>query len=155
MKYYPKSFFIPLVTFNALAIIVSIVVAYLLYILSGLAGVGAPDNYTEKVIAGILPPTLGILGFLLFSIIVLFLQQKKNSRFGYLMLILAPFDLYIFYKIFSYFPVSDFIITPLRDPSQIASGIIWLIMALIMLSALLIPFYVLIRLIKEDLFKKR
>jgi hypothetical protein len=157
MKYYSKGFFRFLVSINIASIILTIISAFYLFILSGMGcSAGCPANYTEKVLAELLPLTMGILGFLLFSMIVLLLQQKKSGRLGYLMLALIPFAPYIVYKLLP--TMWGFIVSFLGDNSFGVSApgfLIIIVLIILLLLTSLIPFYVLIRLIKEDFFKKR
>ena len=150
MKYYPNIVFRLFVLFYVLAIIATVFISFLSIFISGL---GMNANYTREVTIGLLFPATGIILFLFCSAFILFMQQYKNNRLGYLMLILTPLDLYVVYKIFSSFPFWGFIVWAFQN-SSFGSGIFWSIIVFLIIIVAAIPFYVLIRLIKEDFFKK-
>jgi hypothetical protein len=155
MKYYSNKIFYSLNIIYILAIVATIFLSYVFFAVSGMGcSLGCPKNYTEEVTKEILPPTIGIILFLICSFIILFLQQYKNRRLGYLMAILAPIGLYILYKIYSFIPIWDFIYLSFKDLEQITVGILWIGVSILEISTVFIPFYVLGRLIKEDLLKK-
>ncbi|MCX6741461.1 MAG: hypothetical protein NTY61_03635 [Candidatus Parcubacteria bacterium] len=152
MKYYPNRIFRLLILLNILAVISTILIAYFCIVISGL---GMSARYTHEVEMGLLAPIIGIILFLIYSSIVLFLQQSKNYHFGYLMLVLVPFDIYFIYKIFSFFPIWNFISSFFGDPTKIIYGIFWSVVVLLVAAVALVPFYVLIKLAREDLKKTR
>lgn len=149
MRYYSKVIFRLFNSLYFLAVLSTIFTAYVFVSVAMWGGdaVQAKDK--------IIPASIGIVIFLLVSILVLFLQHFKYRRFGYLMFVLAPVGLYIFYKAYSYLPIMDITIAGLSSGGIIISGLIWLIANIINILVALIPFYVLIKLLKEDLFKKK
>ena len=155
MKYYSNIIFRILILFYIIAIITTIIIGYFSFLVSGLGcSLGCAPDYTEKVIGGLLPPVLGIILFLACSIIILFMQQYKNYRFGYLTFITAVIGSYIFYKIFS-FPIWYFVYSSFEDISDLGVAIFWIVISVIAIVVATIPFYVLGRLIYEDFFKNR
>ena len=156
MKYYSNIIFRILISFYVLTIITTIIIGYFSFLVSGLGcSLGCAPDYTEKVIGGLLPPVLGIILFLACSIIILFMQQYKNYRFGYLTFITAVIGSYIFYKIFSFIPIWYFIYSSFEDISDLGVAIFWIVISVIAIVVAIVPFYVLINLIWEDFFKKR
>ncbi|KKQ18573.1 MAG: hypothetical protein US31_C0003G0002 [Berkelbacteria bacterium GW2011_GWA1_36_9] len=143
MKYYSKIFFSLFILLHILTIGAIIFYSWFLFILSGMGcSAGCPSNYGEDVALQILLPVSVMMLFLFFSIIILFLQQYKNPRLGYLTIILVPFDIYIIYKLFLFLPVWG-------------EEIFWLTISTMSILAFFIPFYVLMKLIQEDFFKNR
>jgi len=149
MKYYSKSIFWIFNLLYFLAIVSTIFIAYV-FISVAMWG-GDAGQLKDKAI----PVSIAIVIFLLVSMLVLSLQQFKHRRFGYLMLVLAPIGLYIFYKAYSYLPIMDLTMTGLSNVEMIMPGLLWLGVDIITILTALIPFYVLIKLLKEDFFKKK
>jgi hypothetical protein len=153
MKYYSNFVFRLLNSLYTLAIIATIFLTFFFYMISGM-GDGA-SNYTEMVINQILIPGLGIILFLFVSIPVLFLQQYKNRRLGYLMIIFAPLSAYIVYNVLSYLPILDLIYASFEGSVEPVVGFFWILVASLIIIIALIPFYVLGKLIREDFFSER
>jgi hypothetical protein len=87
--------------------------------------------------------------FFVLSTIIILLQQRGYRRVGYFMIILAPISsFYLFY-----FQTEWNIWSNIVDVIS-STPLLFLVCECILLLASLIPFYVLGRLIKEDLLKK-
>jgi len=115
--------------------------AFAIYGFFGFGCLSGGSDCTETVLAQTLPTFVEILLFLVFSIIILSFQHYKNYRIGYLMIVLVPFDIYLFFQIL---------------PSIIGMSLAYFLIFLsTSILVALIPFYVLIKLIKQDFFSKK
>lgn len=137
MKYYPKTIFWILITIHLLALPIVLVFGKLFFFWITYQ---KPEDFF--VVWSAL--------FIIFSGIILLLQQFKNKYWGYIMLFLAPISFYAINYVLSsemftwsgvqYFLTELLWVTILLSPIFLVS---------------IIPFYVLIKLVREDLFKKR
>jgi hypothetical protein len=150
MKYYSKAVFIILIVINIIAVIFASLVFFISVTWVG-AGVFLMDTTSSFYFLNSLFNSIFILIpplFFIFSTIIIALQQKVNKKFGYFMAI-------------SVFILSFFIIlmqitwgAQLNFLNELFSmPRIWLLFWFIYLLAAFTPFYVVGRLIKEDLFK--
>jgi hypothetical protein len=114
-------------------------------------------NFIKEFNEYTLYPSLIILFFLFLSIIILFLQQYKNSRFGYVAILPAVAYLFIFYNLYNVFPIIHFVSFAFAGGFLMGLFVstFWLVISAPFVISMVTPFYVLIRLIKEDFFKKR
>ncbi len=150
MEYYPKVIFNLLITFFILAIVFTIVFGFILFALSALGcSAGCPANYEKMVSQQIIYPIIAAVLFLLFSVIIIILQQYKNIRFGYLILVPAILPLFFFFYMQGEWGVLN-ITYKISDTPPL-----FLFFDFILIIGGIIPFYVLGRLIKEDFFKKK
>jgi len=145
MKYYSNKifcFFISLYIIVALGILFSwrIVSPFVCWSLSGNECINTETKF--NIFWGIIP-----LLFIVLSGIVVTLQQKGYRRLGYFMisLIMTSFFYVPYLYQFLHFGFSE----------PIPQGFIISFVAIILILVVIIPFYVLGRLIKEDFFNKR
>lgn len=144
MKYYSKKESAFLITVNMLMVAWTIFYAFATYMISGMAS-AYPPNYNEMVLDSILKYCIPMLGFIILSFIIILLQQYKNYRWGYLAILAIFSDIYIV-------KINFWIIELIQSLSSMA---FWLLISVTMLSAVLIPFYVLGKLIKRDLSERK
>jgi len=156
MKYYPKIIFRLLVLIDVLVLLFTFFYAFLTYMISGL-GLAHPSNYDEMVLNSILQYCVPMFGFLSLSLIILFLQQYKNYRFGYFSVAIIISEVWILKINYPLFDLFKYLLSEFLNYSTAETlwpVAFWLIVGVIMLAVTVIPFYVLVKLIKEDFFKK-
>ena len=156
MQYYPKTIFRHLILVDVSALLFTFFYAFLTYVISGL-GLAHPPNYDEMVLNSILQYCAPMLGFLSLSLIILFLQQHKNYRFGYFSVALIISEIWILKINYPLFDLFKYLLSEFLNYSTAETlwpVAFWLIISVIMLAVIAIPFYVLVRLVGEDLSKK-
>ena len=148
MKFYSNNIFKLFLGLHILTGIAATMVIFLFGAISGLGcSLGCPPNYMQNVQQEVRLVFFAIILYLVISFCVLILQQYKNPRFGYFMIIILPLDIYLIY--IALLPLTGLIFYSLT----MAEGIFWFVLIGFFLLSALTPFYVLVKTVKHDLAK--
>jgi len=146
MKYYSKLTFLFLIIINTTATLLA-----LLSLAWSYSWVGSwnllmfnSEGLLFNLFAYIIP-----LPFLILSTFIILLQQKGYKHFGYLMIVLAAISSWYFIYMQTTWSFWSKIVDFLSE-----TPLVVVVFELIFLVVALIPFYVLVRLVGEDLSKK-
>lgn len=156
MKYYSEKIFKFLITIYAYAGIL-VLIYWLISVYLACWGVtssiGCKQIKMEQNIFNGLLPFL----FILLSVLIIILQQKINKHFGYLiapLLIISPFFYKYVISTTTWFDIGWFLSVVNTTGQSMFYKIFFLICILALLIISLIPFYVLIKLVRYDILKK-
>ena len=157
MKYYSSRIFYSLIAIYTFAVGLALFYWFASFALSCWAARSSDEcvrlEFYNNIFSGVIP-----MLFVVLSTLIIIFQQKGRKKFGYFMiplLLISPFSMAYLIHAFTWFDIGWFFSGVSQPGAPISQRIFSLIGAFILLLISITPFYVLIKLIREDFFKNR